>query len=62
MSRLQQLRDAGFDLSSAVPFERAWRVRCSQCQAACINGIPCHETGCPNASRHGRDDEDDGAQ
>ena len=24
------------------------RPRCSQCEAACINGIPCHETGCPN--------------
>lgn len=26
-----------------------WRARCSQCQAAVINGIACHETGCLNA-------------
>lgn len=25
------------------------RVRCSQCAAVSINGVPCHETGCPNA-------------
>lgn len=24
------------------------RIRCSQCEATCINGIACHETGCPN--------------
>lgn len=23
-------------------------VACSQCQAAMICGVPCHETGCPN--------------
>jgi hypothetical protein len=25
------------------------RVRCSQCEALMINGILCHETGCPNS-------------
>jgi hypothetical protein len=24
-------------------------IGCSQCQAMTINGIACHETGCPNA-------------
>ncbi len=24
------------------------RVKCSQCEAVFINGVPCHETGCPN--------------
>lgn len=37
----------GFDLSE--PNGRYVRVRCSQCQAMCINGTPCHERGCPNA-------------
>lgn len=25
------------------------RVRCDQCEAAMINGVFCHETGCPNS-------------
>lgn len=57
MSRLQRLRLAGFDLSEVVPFAARWRVRCSQCQAATINGIPCHETGCPNTPRDDQDDD-----
>lgn len=24
------------------------RFRCNQCEAAMINGVFCHETGCPN--------------
>ena len=47
-SYVSVLQSRGFDLSYAVPFEHAWRVRCSQCEAACINGVPCHETGCIN--------------
>jgi len=38
----------GFDRSHAIPFERGARVWCSQCEALCINGVPCHERGCPN--------------
>jgi hypothetical protein len=49
MSRVDQLRRLGFDESRAVPFQRRWRVRCSQCEAMIINGVPCHERGCPNA-------------
>lgn len=25
------------------------RVKCDQCQLLRINGVVCHETGCPNA-------------
>lgn len=50
-SRVQRLRDQGFDESYAVPFERAWKVRCSQCEALVINGYPTHETRCPNVPR-----------
>jgi hypothetical protein len=55
MSRVQQLRAQGFDESYNIPFERAWKVRCSQCEACTVNGIPCHERGCPNQVR----DEDE---
>jgi len=24
-------------------------IKCDQCAAVVINGIPCHETGCPNS-------------
>ena len=48
ISKIKQLRHLGFDLSYAIPFEKAWKVRCSQCEALCINGVPCHETGCSN--------------
>jgi hypothetical protein len=48
-SQVQHLKDQGFDLSTAVPFEHAWDIKCSQCEAVVINGIPCHEQGCPNA-------------
>ena len=45
---LQQLRTLGFDLSAHVPFTKQYRVRCSECQALCINNAPTHETGCPH--------------
>jgi len=38
----------GFDRSYPVPFERGVRIGCSQREAICINGVPCHERGCPN--------------
>lgn len=47
-SHVQQLRDRGFDESYYDRSSCAWRVRCSQCDAMVINGVPCHETGCPN--------------
>lgn len=54
-SRVQRLRDQGFDRSYVVPFERAWKVRCSQCEALVINGIPTHERTCPNEVRDKED-------
>jgi hypothetical protein len=26
-------------------------MRCNQCEMLSINGVPCHETGCPNEWR-----------
>jgi len=32
------------------------QMRCDQCEAAMINGVFCHETGCPNMhSRYDRE-------
>ena len=51
ISRVQQLRDEGFDqstysgLSAGRP---SWRPKCSQCEVLVINGTACHETGCSN--------------
>ena len=28
--------------------------KCDQCVAAMINGVFCHETGCPNAKKKGK--------
>lgn len=33
-------------------------ARCNQCEAAVINGVFCHEAGCPNT--HARYDKDSG--
>jgi hypothetical protein len=33
------------DCSQAPPRER---IRCDQCEMLSINGLACHETGCPN--------------
>jgi hypothetical protein len=46
--RILALESRGFDQSYIVRGGLI-RVRCSQCAAATINGIACHETGCPNA-------------
>jgi hypothetical protein len=48
MRVLAQLRANGFDVSYHIPFTKAFKIRCSQCQACSINGVACHETGCPN--------------
>lgn len=45
---LNQLRQRGFDESAHVPFTKRYRIRCSQCEANAINGVACHEAGCPN--------------
>jgi hypothetical protein len=44
--------DLGFDAS--VYFAgpgKSFLIRCSQCEPLNIQGIPCHEKGCPN-ERH----------
>ena len=33
---------------AAFGFKSSW-IRCDSCQAAVINGMFCHETGCPGA-------------
>lgn len=43
------LRSAGFDLSYKTP--EGYRVRCSQCEAMTIQGVPIHEKGCPNEGK-----------
>ena len=53
---LASLLSNGFDRSyqtrdDSGRYERACRVRCSQCDARCVNGVPCHERGCPNTPR-----------
>jgi urease accessory protein UreF len=52
----KELRRRGFDLTKIQgtweqTFIRKYRVHigCSQCAAMVINGVACHETGCPNA-------------
>ena len=32
-------------------------IRCDQCEAAMINGVFCHETGCPNSRKTWEDGE-----
>lgn len=48
---LQKILSLGFDRSEHIPFTKGFRIRCSQCEACCINGVPCHETGCPNIGK-----------
>lgn len=51
---LKQLIDYGFDTSEHFndhthDDDQGYnKAGCSQCQVMVINGIPCHETGCPN--------------
>lgn len=48
MSVLARLRANGFDESYNIPFTKTYKIRCSCCAALAINGVACHETGCPN--------------
>jgi hypothetical protein len=45
--RLARLHARGFDRAYII---RGGMIRaaCSQCAAIVINGLACHETGCPN--------------
>ncbi len=46
---LGRLIELGFDTSRESDEHSGFQVRCSQCQALVINGVPTHEHGCPNA-------------
>lgn len=63
--QVASLHDRGFDKSGTVgPCEDGTffaRVGCSQCQAAVICGVPCHEHGCPNAAAINDEEDDDEA-
>ena len=51
-TRGSQLRDVeGFDESYYDAVSRKWRVRCSRCEAAVINGVAAHERGCSNQKK-----------
>jgi hypothetical protein len=57
---LRSLRSKGFDKSRVTPFTRGAHVSCSQCEALVINGVACHELGCPNIrSANDRQEEED---
>jgi hypothetical protein len=53
----RKLRQLGFDKTTYDRSSGSYRVRCSQCQAAVINGVPCHERGCPNQKRSHKGDQ-----
>lgn len=66
-SRLSYYRDTLlFDLSTQERDEGRFsgvRIKCSQCEALVINGVPTHEHGCPNwarAKRAQEGEDDDG--
>ena len=42
------LRKMGFDLTKYNRSSGYYRVKCSYCDSVVINGVPCHEHGCPN--------------
>lgn len=45
-SLIPWLKRMGFDRSFRK--DGSNKVRCSQCEAMCVNGHPIHERGCPN--------------
>lgn len=53
-----QLRARGFDLTTYNRSTDCYRLRCSQCEVMVINGIACHETGCPNELKAQRQEEE----
>ncbi len=57
MSRIQELRNLGFDKTVRTGVKRYY-VSCSQCEALVINGLPTHERGCPNARKAVSDESD----
>jgi hypothetical protein len=51
----ESLRKRGFDLTRYNSDEHCYTVGCFQCHALVINGIACHEHGCPNEVSIDRD-------
>jgi hypothetical protein len=45
--KLRELKKIGFDGSYRTG-NGSYKVSCYQCEALVINGVPTHETGCPN--------------
>lgn len=46
---LSSVRERGFDRSYYLDVEGKYvEVRCSQCEALVVNGVPTHERGCPH--------------
>lgn len=47
---LEKLQSRGFDSSYITGDREAndYVEGCSQCQAVAVNGVACHEHGCPN--------------
>lgn len=54
-----RLREQGFDKTQYDRTMGYYRVRCSQCSAMVINGIACHERGCPNEVKERRNHDED---
>lgn len=54
---LERLLQQGFDLSTYDDETGYCRLRCSQCEALAVNGVACHEHGCPNIVRDYDEDE-----
>lgn len=52
--RMDRLAGRGFD-NCRADGNGAIRVGCSQCESLVINGVACHETGCPNIVRDCRE-------
>jgi len=46
---MEELVAQGFDRCTET--DGGVHVRCSACAALVINGVACHETGCPNARK-----------
>ena len=57
-NQLARLHLLGFDESRYNPTSGGYQVKCSQCQALCINGVPCHEHRCPNIQHRMLEGED----
>ena len=47
---LERLEREGFD-NSRVSGAHTVRIGCTACDAIAIQGVACHESGCPNAQK-----------